>query len=288
MERVTVDVAGLRFGALAEGPEDGPLALCLHGFPDSAQTWRHLLPELGAAGYRAVAPWMRGYAPTGPAPDGRYELARLGEDANGLHAALGADGRAVLIGHDWGASAVYHAVLAEPERWSRAVAIAVPPTVGGIDLSCEPQMRRSWYSFLLQLPVAEEAVMREDLRLIRRLWEDWSPGYDHAEDFLHVREALADPACLLAAITYYRHNATSVVGPEAAAANREVLAGMATPLLYLHGANDGCVGLDLLDEPTVAYPPNATVEIVPDAGHFLQLERPDETARLVLGFLGGA
>ena len=288
MERVTVDVAGLRFSALAEGPEDGPLALCLHGFPDSAQTWRHLLPALGAAGYRAVAPWMRGYAPTGPAPDGRYELARLGEDANGLHAALGADGRAVLIGHDWGASAVYHALLAEPERWSRAVAIAVPPTVGGIDLSCEPQMRRSWYSFLLQLPVAEEAVMREDLRLIRRLWEDWSPGYDHAEDFLHVREALADPACLLAAITYYRHNATSVVGPEAAAANREVLAGLATPLLYLHGANDGCVGLDLLDEPTVAYPPNTTVEIVPDAGHFLQLERPDETARLVLGFLGGA
>jgi pimeloyl-ACP methyl ester carboxylesterase len=286
VERIHVDVRGLRFTALADGPEDGPLALCLHGFPDSAMTWRHLLPALGAAGFRAVAPWMRGYAPTGPAPDGRYELSRLGEDANGLHAALGADARAVLIGHDWGASAVYHAVLAEPERWARAVAIAVPPTVGGIDLSCEPQMRRSWYSFLLQLPVAEEAVMREDLRLIRRLWEDWSPGYDHAEDFRHVREALADPTCLLAAITYYRHNATGLVPPEAAQENRRRVAGMATPLLYLHGADDGCVGPDLLDEPTVAYPPDTTVEIVADAGHFLQLERPDETARLVLGFLG--
>ena len=263
MEHIDVDVAGLRFSALADGPEDGPLALCLHGFPDSAQTWRHLLPALAGAGYRAVAPWLRGYAPTGPAPDGRYELDRIGDDANGLHAALGADDRAVLIGHDWGASAVYCALLAEPARWSRAVAIAVPPTVGGIDLENEPQMRRSWYSFLLQLPVAEEVVGRDDLRLIRRLWEDWSPGYDYAEDFRHVREALADPACLLAAITYYRHNPSGLASPESAAAERRALTGLETPLLYLHGANDGCVGIDLLDEPTVAYPPNTTSRSCP-------------------------
>ena len=193
----------------------------------------------------------------------------------------------MLIGHDWGASAVYQALLAEPDRWSRAVAIAVPPTVGGIDLSCEPQMRRSWYSFLLQLPVAEEAVMREDLRLIRRLWEDWSPGYDHAEDFRHVREALADPDCLLAAITYYRHNATGLVSSEDAQANRAAARpGWRRPSSTSTAPNDGCVGTDLLDEPTVAYPPNTTVEIVAGAGHFLQLERPDETARLVLGFVG--
>ena len=66
------------------------------------------------------------------------------------------------------------------------------------------------------------------------------------------------------------------------------LAGLATPLLYLHGADDGCVGIDLLDEPTVAFPPDTRVEVVPAAGHFLQLERPDEVARLVGGFLDGA
>src|SRR5947208_16952670 len=92
---------GIEFGYLHAG--DGPLALCLHGFPDSAWTWRHLLPTLADAGYRAVAPWLRGYAPTGLDPKGRYQNGASVLDAIGLHDALGGDGDAVLIGHDWGA-----------------------------------------------------------------------------------------------------------------------------------------------------------------------------------------
>ncbi len=76
----------------------GPLALCLHGFPDSAHTWRHVLPELANAGYRAVAPFMRGYAPTSVAANGAYQTAALSTDANALHDVLGADSRAVIIG----------------------------------------------------------------------------------------------------------------------------------------------------------------------------------------------
>ena len=64
----SVEANGIRFGVVEAG--DGPLVLCLHGFPDSAQTWRHLLPELAAAGFHAVAPFMRGYAPTAVAADG--------------------------------------------------------------------------------------------------------------------------------------------------------------------------------------------------------------------------
>src|SRR5205814_7063809 len=97
-------VAGdLTFAVLEMG--SGPLALCLHGFPDTAHTWRHLLPELAAAGFHAVAPFMRGYAPTDVPEDGCYSLGALAHDANMLHEALDADGRAVLIGHDWGAEA---------------------------------------------------------------------------------------------------------------------------------------------------------------------------------------
>ena len=66
---------GIDFAYLEAGPEDGPLALCLHGFPDHAHTFRHLLPELAAAGWHAVAPWMRGYHPTGAVPDGQYQSA---------------------------------------------------------------------------------------------------------------------------------------------------------------------------------------------------------------------
>src|SRR5690606_35104397 len=97
----TIEANGLSFGYLAAGGE-GPLALCLHGFPDSAHTWRHLLPELAAAGYRAVAPFLRGYAPTAVPADGYYQSGAVATDANALHDALGGDGDAVLIGHDWG------------------------------------------------------------------------------------------------------------------------------------------------------------------------------------------
>lgn len=98
----SVHANGLDFHYLEMG--EGPLALCFHGFPDSPMTWRHLLPALAAAGYRAVAPYMRGYAPSAvPATDDYYG-ASLAADMNALNAALGGKGDAVLIGHDWGAA----------------------------------------------------------------------------------------------------------------------------------------------------------------------------------------
>src|SRR5690242_7115926 len=102
----TVSANGLEFGYLSEGPADGPLALCLHGFPDTAYGWRHLLPELAERGYRAVAPFLRGYAPTSVPADGAYQTGALAADAIALHEALGGGPDAVLIGHDWGAAAV--------------------------------------------------------------------------------------------------------------------------------------------------------------------------------------
>ncbi len=89
MEQRTITANGLEFAYLRRGPEDGPLALCLHGFPDTAHTWRYLLPELAAAGFRAVAPFLRGYAPTQIPADGRYQIGALVQDANALHEALG-------------------------------------------------------------------------------------------------------------------------------------------------------------------------------------------------------
>src|SRR5216110_1139498 len=123
----TVKANGVAFEYLEDGPPDGPLAVCLHGFPDSAHTWRSLLPELASAGFHAVAPFLRGYAPTAVPADGRYQTGALVADACALHEALAGDERAVLIGHDWGAPAVYGAAAFAPERWSKVVGMAVPP-----------------------------------------------------------------------------------------------------------------------------------------------------------------
>src|SRR5262245_28627548 len=110
----TVTANGLEMAYLELGA--GPIAMCLHGFPDSAWTWRHLLPALADAGFHAVAPWLRGYAPTGVPADGHYQNGALVRDINALHAALGGDSDAVIIGHDWGARAANGAAAFAPDR----------------------------------------------------------------------------------------------------------------------------------------------------------------------------
>jgi len=100
MQQHAVTVNGVDFAYVEAGSSRDPLALCLHGFPDTAHTWRHLLPALAGAGYHAVAPWMRGYAPTSIPSDGAYQVGALASDACALHEALGGDDRAVLVGHD--------------------------------------------------------------------------------------------------------------------------------------------------------------------------------------------
>jgi pimeloyl-ACP methyl ester carboxylesterase len=270
MREGAIPVGSLSVSYLEDGPAEGPLALCLHGFPDSPRTWRHLLPRLADAGFRAVAPWLRGYAPTGVPADGRYSLGALGEDANRLHEALGGDSRAVLVGHDWGARAAYVATAREPERWAKVATAAVPPlsSMAGRFLTYD-QLRRSWYIFLFQTPLADLAVPLDDLAFIDRLWADWSPGYDAAEDVKHVKDALRAPENLAAALGYYR----AMFEPAQGVGDVEPAS---QPWLYLHGRDDGCIGVDLVPDHAV---------VVEGAGHVVHLERPDEFNARVLEFL---
>jgi pimeloyl-ACP methyl ester carboxylesterase len=286
MPTSTVTANGLCFHVETGGPPDGPLALLLHGFPDTASSWRPLAAHLAAAGYAVACPTLRGYGPTGPAPDGRYDTETLGADARALRRALAPGRPAVLIGHDWGAGATYEAIIAEPDAFACAVAMSVPLlAAGGLDLSTFGQMRRSFYSFLLQLPDAVEVLRRDDLRLLDELWHDWSPGLDAPDAIAAAKAALADAGCLEAAVAYYRQN-PSVLVPAAAVAGRLAAAhAITTPLLYLHGADDGCMGLDVLERARTTFPPTTPIEVLPNAGHFLQLEQPDAVADLVLPFL---
>jgi pimeloyl-ACP methyl ester carboxylesterase len=278
---------GLDFAYLSEGPEDGPLALCLHGFPDSAHTWRYLLPELAAAGYRAVAPFLRGYAPTSVPPDGRYQVGALVQDANALHEALGGGDDAVLIGHDWGALATYGAVAHQPERWRRAVTAAVPPTASiGMSLLTYAQLQKSWYMFFFLSPLAEAALPLDDYVFLADLWRDWSPGYDGSWDVARVKESIGDPERIVAAISYYRAmwDPTLQV-PELADEQTAALAPTPRPTLYLHGRDDQCMLLSSMGSPLDFMAEGSRVEVIDDAGHFLHVERPDIVNRAILDFV---
>lgn len=287
LEPRTTTVNGIELAYLEQGGT-GPLALCLHGFPDTARTWRHLLPRLAEAGFRAVAPFTRGYAPSGPDPDGIYQAGALAADANALHEALGGDGDAVVVGHDWGALAAYGAAGSAPDRWRRAVTLAVPPTEAmGLSLFSYEQLRRSWYMYFFQHPLADGLVAMDGLAFLDGLWRDWSPGYDATEDLRGVKEALGDPANLAAALGTYR--ATLGDGPTSAAYAAEQAATGAVPpqpTLYLHGDQDGCMGVEVARAAATAFDrPGCRYEEVAGTGHFLHLERPDLVNDLVVGFL---
>lgn len=283
----TVTTPGLAFEVLEAG--SGPLVLCLHGFPDDARTWRHQAPALVDAGYRVVAPFMRGYAPT-PAPaDGRYDAMALGEDAAALLDALGAED-AVVIGHDWGATATYLGALLAAPRLRRIVTLAVPygPALFRGIRENYAQQRRSWYMMFFQHRLADEALARDDFAFVEELWRDWSPGWTAPREAMEaVKETFRRPGTAAAALDYYR----ATLGPilDDPAQLDAMLQGMgmpiALPTLYLHGADDGCIGREFAAGMDAYFPAGLRTEIVPGCGHFLHQERPDVVNRLLLEFL---
>jgi pimeloyl-ACP methyl ester carboxylesterase len=278
---------GIDFEVLTCGT--GPLALCLHGFPDTAHSWRHLLPELANSGFRAVAPFMRGYAPTSVAPNGAYQTAALATDANALHEVLGGDEHAVIIGHDWGAPATYGAAILEPSRWSRVVGMSVPPwnVFGTAFLTNQDQIQRSWYMFFFQHPLSDHIVSSNDMAFIDRLWSQWSPGFDGTEDARRVKESLTDPAHLGAALGYYRATLGQGYRDPALAESQTAMQTETPtqPVLYLHGETDGCIGVELARDADSKKPSNARVVIVEQAGHFLQLEQPRRVNELIVDWV---
>lgn len=289
--RVTAN--GIDFAYLEAGPADGPLALCLHGFPDHALTYTQsgLLDALAEAGYHAVAPWLRGYAPTGLAPDKSYEVASLALDTLALADELGGGGDAVLIGHDWGAIAAYTAVGHRPDRFSKLVTMAVPHQAALMTrfLTTPDQLQRSWYIFFFQTPLADAIVPMNDFALIDKLWRDWSPGLvpDHAY-MTALKETLGSPGTLEAAIGYYRYMLGTTPGDPALADIAAAGSGpIEIPTLYLHGADDGCMGIELVveHELTPYFPAGLTLDVVPAAGHFMHLDQPEHVRRHVLEFL---
>ncbi len=275
LETIGLETARGRFAARTAGDEAGPLVVCLHGFPDDARTFDGLLERLAAGRMRAVAPWLRGYAPS--TIEGPFRVDDLVADLFALGDAL-APGKAVhLVGHGVGARVAYRAIARAPARFERAVALAEPhPAALAANARGSPrQAYRDAYRALFQVPdLAEWALRRHDFAYVDRLWRRWSPGAEPPRAHLvAVKRTLA--ASLSAPLGPYR------AGDFAAADPRPVR----VPTLCLLGERDGCIAPAMAAGQERFFKAPIVTEVVGGVGHFLHLERPDFVGAKILHFL---
>ena len=293
---IVLDLPDLTMTALEWGPPDGRLALCAHGFPDSAHGWRLLAPLLAEKGFRVVAPFMRAYAPTGPAPDGDYTIGALMSDLIAAHRALGSPPDAVLIGHDWGGWTTGSMAGYDGSPFTAHISLALAPVgaispprglgLRGAARLARRQLRNSWYIVVNQLPRLPERVFASMTGL---LWREWAPGYDAAVDLAHLADA-APPRNRAAIVGYYRQ----MVRPRPGSAlTRELtklfMAPPIHPVQVLYGSDDHAMRAQFfagLDDGRL--PEGSRVERLEGLGHFLHLERPEQVNALIVDHLGPA
>jgi pimeloyl-ACP methyl ester carboxylesterase len=267
-----IEANGTKFAALAWG--DGPLVLLLHGFPDTAQTWDRIGPAIARAGYRVVAPYLRGYPPSAlPARD--TDARTLGADIVAIARALSSEPVRV-VGHDWGAEAVHAAVAIAPEVFDRVITIAIPHRAG---VTITPTLAWRIRHFIgLKLPGAESRFAAHDFAGIEVLWKRWSPTWRYTHDDLEtVKNLFAAPGALHAALGYYR--AAQLRTP---AFLREPIR---VPTLAIAGADDPGAPLALFEGARRQFRARYEIATIP-GGHFCHRESPDACVDAILRFLG--
>ena len=267
---------------------EGPLALCFHGFPDHAYSFRHLLPDLAEAGFRGIAPFMRGYAPTQAPKDGKYQAVLMCRDVVALIDALG-DGEAYLIGNDWGAGAVTGASVLAPEKVRKLVIIASGRADRDLQMTYQ-HLKGTWHGYFFQTPQAEEAVAHNDYAFVEEWWRDASPEWDIPASALEsIRETFRKPGVVQAALSYYRARyRPELQDPSAQEDQDRVNAGPVTvPTLALHGTRDRPKRLEGFESDNMDRFFTGGLEkvIIPGTGHFMHQEKPEEVNPKIIEFL---
>ena len=277
-ERREVRVDGGTFAYLEAGEVGAQVALCLHGFPDHPRTFEPIAGPLLEAGYRVVAPWLRGYRPS--VAHGPYAPERLGRDAAELAGALAGDGKVLLVGHDWGAIAGWYAAARFPERFAALVALSVPhPRAFLRNLPRHPkQWLRSWYVGFFQLPGLPERLLAfQGFASVDRLYRMSSVPRGRPLPYLAdlvatLRESGSGPFGPYRALPQHRR-----------ASRRELRIGV--PTLFLAGARDPSVGPELARGQEREIDAVYEGHVFPGAGHFLHHDRPTEVAETILRFV---
>jgi pimeloyl-ACP methyl ester carboxylesterase len=282
----TVVANGIRHAFLEQG--EGRLLLLLHGFPDNAHSWEHQIPVFSRAGYRVVAPFLRGYPPSEIPAGAYYDRATLAQDIAALIDALGGGAPADLVAQDWGAAVAYGVLGAFPEKVRRAVLLAVPhPVQIRRTLRRSPKhVLRSFHWFLFQLPWLPEVLCRAgNFAFIEFLWWLWSPDYRDREHVARIKRMLAEPGAMEAALAYYRA-ALKPAFQDPALAELRARLDRPTPVPTLVACGSRDMRREMLPGQREFFTGPYEWTTVEGAGHFMHREKPDEVNRMVLDWLG--
>ncbi len=286
----TLDMSGLRDGYADLGEVrlhyveagDGPLVVLLHGFPEFWFSWRFQIPALAQAGFRVVAPDMRGYnLSSRPSGVRAYDIDRLAADVRDLIRERGAES-AFLVGHDWGAAVAWATAMNHPEVVTRLAILNVPhPRRFLQGLRRPPQLLKSWYIFFFQLPWLPENLLRAGRwRAFRDGFRnDARPGAFTPEDIDRYVAAWSQPGAATASINYYR--AVFRQSPTRAQARiRTVTA----PTLVIWGERDRYLGGELAEPDRADVPNLERVVRLPEASHWVQHDEPERVTELLAEF----
>jgi pimeloyl-ACP methyl ester carboxylesterase len=269
---------GVKFHLLQAGPEDGPLVLLLHGFPEFSYSWRFQLTAL-AERFRLVAPDLRGYN-LSEKPSSGYDVATLAADVRELVYALG-ECRADIVGHDWGGAIAWTMGIREPEVVQRLVILNAPHPATMLRKIRHPQqlLRSSYIGFFQLRGTAERALRRHDYAVVRRTFRsaDRPRAWLTDLDIQRYVDAIARPGALSSALEYYRQlrRASLQLSP---------MRVITAPTLVLWGELDPYLGPELADGLD-AWVQHLTLARFPTAGHWLNQQEPGRVNQALVDFL---
>lgn len=279
---------GARFHVAVAG--EGPLVLLLHGFPQFWWAWRHQLPALAAAGYRAAAMDLRGFGASDKPPRG-YDPRTLAEDASGVIRSLG-ERDAVVVGQGLGGLVAWTLAVVHPRQVRRLVAVSMPHPrrLRRAHLTDPHQVRASAHVLAYQRPVTpERALVADDAAQVGELLARWSaPGFPDSGTAARYRQAARIPGVAHCALESYRWAVRSLPRPDGLRYARRMASPVTLPTLQVHGALDRCI------LPSSAAGSQRYVEatyrlaMVPGAGHFVPEEAPEAFTALLLEWLADA
>lgn len=270
-----VEASGLGFEVSDQGT--GTPVVLLHGFPDTHALWRHQVAALNAAGFRTIAPDMRGRGRSDRPPNvADYALQKIVGDVTGIMDALRIQ-RAHVVGHDWGAAVAWLVAMLAPARVDHLVAISVgaPGAAGPPTLE---DLQKSWYRILFQFEgVAEDLVQRNDWYLLRTLLQGGG------EDFEVYAANLSQPGALTAALNWYRANlpVDRLIGR----GSGPQLPHVAAPTMGIFGTADLYLSEAAMVNSASMVAGPWRYERVEGVGHFIPMEAPDRLNELLLDYL---